>query len=81
VAFLAVFLALPDRLDYSSAHYFTLLTESLLACFSRARRFPTNPLELPLSGNEEFRVDSLLSYGTGRYTRPSTQKGFSHFGI
>lgn len=81
MAFLAVFLALPDRLDYSSGHYFTPFTESLLACFSRARRFPVNPLELPLSGNEEFPVDSLLSYGRGRYTRPSTQKGFSHFGI
>jgi hypothetical protein len=81
VAFLAVFLALPDRLDYSSGDYFTPFTESLLACFSRARRFPVNPLELPLSGNEEFPVDSLLSYGRGRYTRPSTQKGFSHFGI
>ena len=81
MAFLAVFLALPDRLDYSSGHYFTPFTESLLACFSRARRFPVNPLELPLSANEEFPVDSLLSYGRGRYTRPSTQKGFSHFGI
>src|ERR1700675_3213664 len=61
VAFLAVFLALPDRLDYSSGHYFTPFTESLLACFSRARRFLINPLELPLSGNEGFPVDSLLS--------------------
>jgi hypothetical protein len=71
VAFLVVFLALPDRLDYSSAHYFSTVHRVASSVFGVARRFHINPLELLLSANEEFPVDSLLSYGTGRYTRPS----------